>query len=419
MRRTLTILTLALLGASAASAQNAPRTSSQWSVYTTSNSSIPDNYVGGIAFNKNGMAWMACQGLSAFNGSQWRNYDITTLGLAVDSKGNIWCASDLFGGSVTKFDGSKSTQYNSSNSGLPSDWVTAIAVDKNDVVYAGCTYGMTLGRFDGTTWTTLPPDTNSFGYVRALHHDGTHLWVGSGNYGLMRLDGTTWTTFNPDNSNFPASEVTSVTHAADGTIWAGTFGGGVVSFDGDTFVPYGKGVKGFPSDSVSSVMVDSKGMVWAGTDHGLARFDGTSWTVIDKAHSGLPSDFVNGIAESQDGRIWIGTMGGLAILDPSTSSVSSDPGNETSTSDVFVAAVYPNPARDRVALAVDLDRPGHLRCMLVDELGRSVATVERSVPSGHSSFAIPVEGVAAGYYHCVVDNGGERKVIGVVVEGRR
>lgn len=419
MRLFLTMLATALLGGMAASAQiQSP--SPEWTIYSTSNSSIPSDYVSHMALDRQGVKWIQCGGLTRFDGTHWSSQAITTLDVATDSKGNIWCASDLFGGSVSKFDGTTVTQYTSETSGLQSNWVTSIAVDSNDVVYAGCTF-VGVSSFDGTTWTNYnaaATGITSIGYVQAMHHDGRNLWVGSDGAGLVQFDGKNWKVFNKSNSNIPAENVTSIAHAKDGTIWIATLGGGVASFDGTTFRTYTMANSGLPSDSVRAVTIDSHGVVWAGTLHGLARLnlglDGGTWTIFNAANSGLPWDVINALLADTDGTIWVATeAGGLAVFNPSTSSVA-----EVVATDPFSAAVYPNPARDRICLALQLDRPTLLRCNVVDNLGRTVAMVDRAMPAGASTITIPAEGMAPGLYHCVVENGRERRVVGVILGER-
>jgi ligand-binding sensor domain-containing protein len=55
-------------------------------------------------------------------------------------------------GGLAKFDGVNWTVYNTSNSGLPDNDVTAIAIDGGGNKWIG-TYGGGLAKFDGVNWT--------------------------------------------------------------------------------------------------------------------------------------------------------------------------------------------------------------------------------------------------------------------------
>jgi hypothetical protein len=76
-----------------------------WTVYNTSNSGLPDNWV---------------------------------FAIAIDGQGNKWIGTD--GGGLAKFDGINWTVYNTSNSGLPDNYVFAIAIDGQGNKWIG-TYG--------------------------------------------------------------------------------------------------------------------------------------------------------------------------------------------------------------------------------------------------------------------------------------
>ncbi len=71
--------------------------------------------------------------------------------LSIDANGNKWIGT--YGGGLAKFDGTTWTTYNTANSGLPNNYVRAIAIDANGNKWIG-TYGGGLAKFDGTTWTT-------------------------------------------------------------------------------------------------------------------------------------------------------------------------------------------------------------------------------------------------------------------------
>ncbi len=58
---------------------------------------------------------------------------------------------DLWGG-LAKFDGTNWTVYNTSNSGLPDNYVSSIAIDGSGNKWIGTWHGG-LAKFDGTNWT--------------------------------------------------------------------------------------------------------------------------------------------------------------------------------------------------------------------------------------------------------------------------
>jgi len=80
-------------------------TGTTWTVYNTSNSGLPDNWV---------------------------------FSIVIDSIGNKWIGT---GGGLAKFDGTTWTVFTTSNSGLPSNYIESIAIEDSE--------NMILPRFSG------------------------------------------------------------------------------------------------------------------------------------------------------------------------------------------------------------------------------------------------------------------------------
>lgn len=90
------ILLLVVIFSSAVFAQDFIFVDNTWTVYKTSNSGLPSNYVNAIA---------------------------------IDQSGNKWIGTTDFGG-LAKFDGTNWTVYDNSNSGIPNNSVLAISIDQ-------------------------------------------------------------------------------------------------------------------------------------------------------------------------------------------------------------------------------------------------------------------------------------------------
>jgi ligand-binding sensor domain-containing protein len=80
-------------------------------------------------------------GLAEFDGSNWTVYDTTNSGLPNDGVQSIaidgsskWIAT---WDGLAKFDGLSWTVYNTSNSGLPDDFIFAVAIDGSDNIWSG------------------------------------------------------------------------------------------------------------------------------------------------------------------------------------------------------------------------------------------------------------------------------------------
>ena len=159
--------------------------------------------------------------------------------MAFDSNNRLWCGTN--GGGLFCFDGTKWTNYTTSNSSLPSNYVGAIAVDNNNVVWLNCRdnqypdkygaeYGFGLTRFDGNTWTTYsrtnsPLPSDCFWDVQV--DADNRLWIATaGDVGLVCYDETVWTTYDTDNSGIALNEVTKITlDIKRDLIWLTHYGG--------------------------------------------------------------------------------------------------------------------------------------------------------------------------------------------------
>ena len=241
--------------------------------------------------------------------------------IAIESNGTKWFGT---GSGVASFDGTNWRVYNRSNSGLPIDTIGAVAIDPNGTKwFVVSTIG--VASFDGTTWKTYTTSNSGLpsGAVLDISVDsnGTK-WFGTGS-GVASFDGTNWAVYNTANSGLPNNYVTAIAIDSEGTKWFGTggsapfVGGGVASFDGNTWQVYNTSNSGVPSNNVTAIAIDNEGVKWIGTNTGVASFDGNTWQVYSTLNSGLPSSPVTSIAIDVDGTKWFGTSGagGAASFD--------------------------------------------------------------------------------------------------------
>lgn len=185
-----------------------------------------------VKFDRNNRLWIATnKGLYMCDGETWTVYNKSNSSLsetvqcmAFDSNNRLWCGT--FGSGLFCFDGTRWNNYTTSNSSIPSNYVGAIAVDNNNVVWLNCRdnqypdkYGAESGfgltRFDGNTWTTYsrtssPLPSNCFWDVQV--DADNRLWIATaGDVGLVCYDGTEWTVYDSGNSDIALNEVTKIT----------------------------------------------------------------------------------------------------------------------------------------------------------------------------------------------------------------
>ena len=239
--------------------------------------------------------------------------------LAIDAQGIVWVGTGRWwahaGGGLAKFDGTNWTVYNTSNSGLPDNDHVNLCIDAQGNVWSGTEIG--LSKFDGLTWMVYR--TSNSGMMNnqcgaPVFDDQGNAWIACGC--VAKFDGENWTAYHTGNSGLPNNFVTDVAIDAHGNIWASTFGSGVARFDGQSWTVYNRGNSALPHNDVSFLAADGAGNVWAGTyGGGMAEFDGTGWIPYTVANSGLPDNWIWNLSVDPQNNVWAGTKAGLARFD--------------------------------------------------------------------------------------------------------
>ena len=188
-----------------------------------------------IKFDRKNRLWIATnKGLYMRDGETWTVYNKsnsilseTVQCMAFDSNNRLWCGT--FGSGLFCFDGTRWSNYTTSKSSLPSNYVGTVTVDNNNVLWLNCRdprypdkmgseFGLGLTRFDGNACTTynhnnspLPSDCFCDVQVDA----DNRLWIATAGdlsvVGLVCFDGAKWMTYDTYNSGIALNEVTKIT----------------------------------------------------------------------------------------------------------------------------------------------------------------------------------------------------------------
>ncbi len=290
-------------------------------------------------------AWSQTGEWTVYNtGNSGLPYDGVTA-LAIDGQGIVWVGTGRWwahaGGGLARFDGTNWTVYHTGNSGLPDYDHVSLSIDRDGSIWSGTEDG--LSKFDGKSWTVYK--THNSGLLS--NRTGAPAFDGAGNAwiatypdgGLARFDGKSWTVYRTDNSGLPHNFVCDVAIGTRGDIWAGTFGGGVARFDGQNWTVYNTGNSRLPHNDVSFLAADTVGSVWAGTyGGGMAKFDGTGWIPYTVANSGLPDNWIWNLSVDPQNNVWAGTKAGLARFDGSRWTVYNKGNSGLPDNNVYCAA---------------------------------------------------------------------------------
>jgi ligand-binding sensor domain-containing protein len=251
----------------------------QW----TETEGLSSESVWGIQRDSAGVLWTVTDaGVSHFDESagRWRDLRIpglpagVTAGLAWAPDGSMWLAQasgpvhvDLRRGVATAY---------GRESGMDNPWVSTIAVDPQNRVWAGTTNGLYLAARRGGGSLRFErqrlPAEGKTEYVETSLVDRTgRLWVG-GWGGLLRLEAGRWTRFTAADGLLN-DRVSKLAEAPDGSLWisyAEPVGVSQLVFDGQR--PrwrHFSSKDGLRSGKVFFIGCDRRGWTWFGSDQGV------------------------------------------------------------------------------------------------------------------------------------------------------
>jgi len=184
----------------------------------------------------------------------------------------------IFDAHLTMIDTTYWVDYRTSNSGLTDDYIYALLVDRNDVIWLGTSFG--VDKFDGVTWqnynTTNSPLLDDFVNVIKADADN-NLWIGSEG-GLQKIDGA---------GNWKA------------------------------FTSYNKAE--LPSDGIMDIAFNSsQGKVFVATRKGLARSEPAKWHTYTDSLNGISMEglWMSGVDYDRYGKLWfVSVNNGIGIFD--------------------------------------------------------------------------------------------------------
>lgn len=158
-------------------------------------------------------------------------------------------------------DTSRTVCYRTHNSGITSNNLTKVIVDKNN-----------------------------------------NKWIGTFNRGLLKFDGRNWIPHN-DNGRLGDAQITDLLMDRNNRLWISTTTG-LTLFDG---VNYQNLTSNLPSNTVNVLEEDKNGNIWIGTYKGLAKYSNGSFQIFNISNSPLLDDNITSIAALADGSVAIGT----------------------------------------------------------------------------------------------------------------
>lgn len=220
------------------------KTNNIWMNYNESNSGLHDNLVRGIEIDSTGNIWLATsEGVSKFDGTNWQLWNIANNGLLTN---NITAIQTGFlnekyvgtiNGGLLYFDAQNNlTMHSIVESGLPDNSSLDIDIDSTGQPwFATPAAGLVRDLGNGGPWerwnmSNSPIPTNGLTCI-AINQEDQRIFVGTELFGIIIKKGDVWFTYNQENIGLPEDHITSIAHESPFVKWIGTFNHGVVRLE--------------------------------------------------------------------------------------------------------------------------------------------------------------------------------------------
>ncbi len=295
-----------------------------WQTFAPSNSDFPSNNVRAVALDPTEHVWAATDSGAAYlDGDRWIAYDTRNSGLPSDNVTAILAADGTWVGTDAGLARLADGQWKivqTGNSDLPDDRVTALARDHQANLWIGTESGAfetpgpawrtyAQSRYDvvGTRWTQFPEAT---GPVRGLALDAAdRVWVNWGDR-VERLSSCDSISYDAAALGLGQSSVEAVAVDSLGRLWAGGEGGLARLAD------RGERAEWTPTEitqPVQALAVDGERVLAALADGAVSEMNTAT---LERRTSAGPGGEASGAAVDPQGRLWIGTWGqGIAMRD--------------------------------------------------------------------------------------------------------
>jgi streptogramin lyase len=197
--------------------------------------------------------------------------------------------------------------YQTFNSGIQSNFITAVVLDKDGVKWIG-TYDAGLIKYDGISFKNYNTGNSGIPYnsINSIAiDDQDRLWICTNN-GLGIFDGTTWKNYNKSNSVLKTNNINVVRFDQSGTAWIGTQNN-FVQFDGINWRYYNFTSGGIEYLSVTDFVFINSNNIWIATSNaGLIKFDGdNTYRIYSRSNSNILTNYISSLGIEQNGNLWL------------------------------------------------------------------------------------------------------------------
>ncbi len=198
-----------------------------WTIFDTTNSGIPHNLVADISVDANNIKWIATKGLAKFNDTTWVIYDTLNSGIPGNAPYSLYCDRNIkwvgtIGKGLGRFNDTSWINY------IPGIWVKDVTVDFAGNVWIA-TYFSGLAKFNYSQnqWTVYNTTNSGLpdNWLIEVLTDKYGKWVGTQGSGLAYYNDTNWAVFKPSNSPLPGYGVFGLGLDSNRNLWICCSGG--------------------------------------------------------------------------------------------------------------------------------------------------------------------------------------------------
>jgi len=274
-------------------------------------SGLLSNGIFNIIIAPNGSPWIGTYGggVSFFENGKWNNIN-TPHGLCdafvydVEFSGEdiwiaTWSGANLIKGDIYNKSSWRSFTMENTNGGLIDNWVYAIELGKNGVVWFGTESG--VSAYDGKQWISWNHKNGLSAPYSAVKKDN------AGTVDYLQGEHHTSHNTNSKSQSYRPDYVVAMRMDEKERLWVGTWGGGLTLINTETNKTRVFTVKdGLPGNYILAIKEGPDGNLWIGTNKGLSRFDGKTFTNFSKIN-GLSGNYIFSLEFGPDQSVWTGT----------------------------------------------------------------------------------------------------------------
>ena len=199
--------------------------------------------------------------------------------------------------------------YNQSNSAIPSENLTCVAVDKNNIVYAGSTANGFFS-FDGKNWKSYYNSLSN--QINCSVMDNNNILLCGTPRGFVAFDGSIMKQYGYSTSGLIDYRVQAIAVDNKSNWYLGTQGGLMEYYQPNgamNWISYSDTNGNIANNYIVAAAVDYNDNVWAGIlNLGVAvkKTSSADWYYYSPSNSILQSSNVTAVAAGPTGEVWIG-----------------------------------------------------------------------------------------------------------------